>query len=56
MRFEVAAAFIMGALIPVLETIRRGFSYWTIEFTTMFEDCFAGALLLIGAWSSYRCV
>ena len=54
MRFEVAAAFIMGALIPVLETIRRGFSYWTIEFTTMFEDYVAGALLLIGAWSSYQ--
>jgi len=54
MRFEVAAAFIMGALIPVLETIRRGFSYWTIEFTTMFEDYVAGALLLIGAWLSYQ--
>ena len=44
----------MGALIPVLETIRRGFTYWTIEFTTMFEDYVAGALLLIGAWSSYQ--
>ena len=54
MRFEVAAAFIMGALIPVLETIRRGFSYWTVEFTTMFEDYVAGALLLIGAWLSYQ--
>jgi len=54
MRFEVAAAFVMGALIPVLETIRRGFTYWTIEFTTMFEDYVAGALLLIGAWSSYQ--
>jgi hypothetical protein len=54
MRFEVIAAFILGALVPVLETARRGISYWTIDFTTMFEDYVAGALLLIGAWASYR--
>lgn len=54
MRFEVIAAFIVGALLPVLETARRGISYWTVEFTTMFEDYVAGALLLIGAWASYR--
>ena len=54
MRFEVIAAFIVGALLPVLETVRRGISHWTVEFTTMFEDYVAGALLLIGAWASYR--
>lgn len=54
MRFEIIAAFILGALLPVLETCRRGLSHWTVEFTTMFEDYVAGALLLIGAWASYR--
>lgn len=54
MRFEVIAAFIVGALVPVLETARRGISHWTVEFTTMFEDYVAGALLLIGAWASHR--
>src|SRR5688572_3068486 len=54
MRFEVIAAFIVGALLPVLETARRGISHWTVEFTTMFEDYVAGALLLIGAWAAYR--
>lgn len=54
MRFEIIAAFVMGVLLPVLETARRGISHWTINFTTMFEDYFAGALLLIGAWAAYR--
>ena len=54
MRFEGIAAFILGVLVPLLETCRRGLSHWTVEFTTMFEDYVAGALLLIGAWASYR--
>ena len=54
MRFEVIAAFIVGILLPVLETARRGINHWTVDFTTMFEDYVAGALLLIGAWASYR--
>lgn len=54
MRFEVIAAFIVGALLPVLETARRGINHWTVDFTTMFEDYVAGALLLIGALASYR--
>lgn len=54
MRFEIIAAFVMGVLLPVLETARRGISHWTINFTTMFEDYVAGVLLLIGGWSAYR--
>ena len=54
MRFEVIAAFAIGILLPVLETCRRGIGHWSVEFTTMFEDYVAGALLLIGGWASYR--
>ena len=54
MRFEVVAAFVIGLLLPVLETCRRGFAMWTIDFTTMFTDYLAGALLLIGASATYR--
>ena len=54
MRFEIIAAFTMGVLLPILETARRGISHWTINFTTMFEDYVAGALLLIGGWAAYR--
>jgi hypothetical protein len=53
-RFEVIAALAVGALLPILETYRRGIGYWSVEFTTMFEDYVAGALLLIGGWASYR--
>jgi len=54
MRFEVIAAFAMGGLLPVLETYRRGIFYWGVDFTTMFEDYVAGALLLVGWWASSR--
>ena len=54
MRFEIIAAFAMGVLLPILETARRGITHWTINFTTMFEDYLAGALLLIGGWAAYR--
>ena len=54
MRFEIIAAFVIGALLPVLETARRGLGHWAINFTTMFEDYLGGALLLIGAWAAYR--
>ena len=54
MRFEVAAAFAIGVLLPLLETCRRGITHWTVNFTTMFEDYVAGALLLIAGWASYR--
>ncbi len=54
MRFEVIAALTIGVLLPLLETCRRGLGYWGVEFTTMFEDYVAGALLLTGGWASYR--
>ena len=54
MRFEVIAAFTIGILLPVLETCRRGVGYWGVEFTTMFEDYVAGALLLVAGWAAHR--
>ena len=54
MKFEVIAGFAIGILVPVLETCRRGIGYWATEVTTMLEDYVAGALLLVGAWASYR--
>lgn len=54
MRFEIIAAFVIGALLPILETVRRGIGHWAINFTTMFEDYLGGALLLIGGWAAYR--
>lgn len=54
MRFEVVTAFVLGAMLPVLETVRRGITHWTINFTTMFEDYVGGAVLLIGAWAAYQ--
>jgi hypothetical protein len=54
MRFEIIAAFVIGILLPLLETARRGINHWAINFTTMFEDYFAGLLLLVGGWAAYR--
>lgn len=53
-RFEIVAGFVIGALLPILETARRGISHWAVDFTTMFEDYLGGAVLLIGAWAAYR--
>ena len=44
----------MGVLLPLLETYRRGIEHWRLDFTTMFEDYLAGALLLAGAWAVGR--
>jgi uncharacterized membrane protein YdcZ (DUF606 family) len=54
MRFESAAALAIGVLLPALETYRRGLGHWGVEFTSMFEDYLAGALLLAAAWASFR--
>lgn len=54
MRFEAKAALATGILLPVLETYRRGLNHWSVEFTTMFEDYLAGALLLAGAWAAFQ--
>ena len=48
------SAFVIGLLLPVMETARRGIGYWTVEFTTMFEDYVAGGLLLLAAWATTR--
>jgi hypothetical protein len=54
MRFEVISAFVIGILLPLLETYRRVVGHWSVSFTTMFEDYLAGTLLQIGGWASYR--
>ena len=54
MRINVSAAIGLGLLLPVLETVRRGFDYWVVSFTTMFEDYLAGAALLIAAIASIQ--
>jgi hypothetical protein len=53
-RFEVSAAFVIGWLLPVLETVRRGFGHWAVEATTMLEDYLAGALLLLAGLAAAR--
>ena len=54
MRFEARTALIVGILLPVLETYRRGIAHWGVEFTTMLEDYVAGGLLLAGGIAAYR--
>lgn len=54
MRYGAKAAVVMGILLPTLETFRRGFGEWSVNFTTMFEDYLAGALLLASAWAASR--
>jgi hypothetical protein len=53
-RIEVQAAYLIGVLLPTLETLRRGLRHWAVDATTMFEDYFAGALLLVAAALSSR--
>lgn len=48
-RFEVWAAYVLGALLPVGETIRR---WGKIESVTSYaDDLLIGGLLLVAAWS-----
>jgi len=52
MRFEIASAFVLGAALPILETVRRGLGFENV--TTVVEDYLAGLLLLGAAWASLR--
>lgn len=53
MKFPLAFAWILGIAFPVLETLRRGFSHWYVNATTMADDYIMGAVLLGAAitWS-----
>ena len=52
MRYEVIAAYVLGATLPILETVRRGIDHWLENATTMADDYLAGGLLLLAAWST----
>jgi hypothetical protein len=54
MRYGAKAAVIMGILLPALETYRRGIGTWRLNFTTMFEDYWAGVVLLACALAVAR--
>lgn len=54
MRYEIASAFAVGVLLPVLETVRRGPGYWAVDSTTMLEDYLAGAVLLFAGLAAKR--
>ena len=54
MRYGAKAAVVMGIVLPALETYRRGLGMWRTNFTTMFEDYWAGFLLLACAWAVSR--
>ena len=42
-------SYLMGALLIIGETLRRGFAYWGVYATTIIEDYIAGAFLIIAA-------
>ena len=52
MRFEVAAAYAMGAGLPLLETLRRRTNFETISGYV--DDFIVGGFLLYAAWSVSR--
>ncbi len=51
-RFEVASAYVLGVLLPLLETLRRRTDFSLPE--AYLDDYIAGALLLLGAWAVTR--
>jgi hypothetical protein len=53
-RFEIILAVLLGLLLPGLETARRGWDHWSVNFTTMFEDYAAGVALLTAAFAMWR--
>lgn len=52
-RFSRNAAFVIGTLTPVAETIRR-WSTWREAPAAYFDDFFLAGLLLYGAWRVLR--
>jgi hypothetical protein len=52
MRFEVAAAYIVGLLLPVAETVRRRTDFSDIP--RYVDDFIIGTLLIIAAWMVTR--
>jgi hypothetical protein len=52
-RFSRDAAFVIGVLTPIGETIRR-WSTWRENPAAYFDDFFLGGLLLYGAWRVLR--
>ena len=51
-RFEVAAAYVLGALLPILEVLRRRTNFENFE--SYIDDFIAGGLLLFAAISVSR--
>ncbi len=51
-RFEVAAAYALGVLLPLFETLRRRTDFSVPE--AYVDDYIVGALLLLGAWAVTR--
>ena len=54
LRPELLLAVMLGLLLPALETARRGWAHWSVDFTTMFEDYAGGAALLVAAFATWR--
>ena len=53
MKIVVLLGYLLGIALPVLETMRRGFSHLQVNATTMFDDYIMGAFLLAAciSWS-----
>ena len=51
-RFEIAAAYVLGALLPILEVARRRTNFQNFEAYA--DDFIAGGLLLFAAVSASR--
>jgi len=43
------ASYLMGTLLILGETFRRGFAYWGVHATTIIEDYISGVFLIIAA-------
>jgi hypothetical protein len=52
-RFSRDAAFVLGVLTPIAETVRR-WSTWREDPAAYFDDFFLAGLLLYGAWRVLR--